>query len=219
MYTFGGKKLKIHSIYTISIWSQIPNTFASNMHHCQKIMKPFFPWSCSKHQFFVSVHITAVVIPFLEILVTWKTHIILQPFFGLWIDYTTGRRPHGPFRDSASPLLLYCLRPTQCGKWPSKAGRPKQSGDSELWKVLENCSRVSAAFFNDFLELMRRKKWNNTILFYFPWGRDFCQRESYKTLFFGLGAVKQWHFLSFCFFVWWHFFICFSLDDTITSFL
>ena len=126
-------------------------------------------------------------------------------FFGLWIDYyKTGRRPHGPFRDFAPPLHYFCSAfvPPNAANDHQRL-EPKQSGgDSKLWKVLENCSRVTAkttAFFNDFLELMRRKKWNNTIFFHFPWGRDFCQRKSYKTLFFGLDAVKQWHFLSFYF--------------------
>ena len=93
---------------------------------------------------------------------------------------------------------------------------PKQSGDfralKSLGKLFKNYLVILLHFFNHFQELMKGKKWNNTIFFYFPWGRDCCQRKSYKTLFFGLGVVKEWHFLSF-YFLFGGIFSFFSFDD------
>ena len=102
--------------------------------------------------------------------------------------YTTSVQP------SSHPMRQMTIK----GWNPSKVEEIQSFEKS--WKIVQELLLFkTTAFFNDFSELMRRKKWNNTIFFNFPWGRDFCQRKSYKTLFFGLDAVKQWHFLSFYF--------------------
>ena len=120
---------------------------------------------------FVSVHITAVVIPFLEIPVTLhEKHTSFCSLF--WPLNRLQDRPEEDLMGLLETLLhhYYYFVPPNAANDHQRL-RQKQSGDSELWKVLENCSRVSAtttAFFNDFFRTHETEEMEQYNLFLLP---------------------------------------------------